>query len=617
MKKILIFVFCLLFLGPALSAQAQTNDFEIKSFHADLIVNEDGTLDVLETIQVNFNTERRGIFREIPRTYQLDEKKDIRVEVTVNGVYDENGHPLEYVDTGYYSEVNLRIGNAEVYLTGPQTYVINYTVHAPYLYFSDHDELYWNVTGTDWEVPIERSSATIYLPSGALMTAGSCYTGEFGAVEEDCNLYAVGKTVEVTGRGYLTVAVGFTPGIIDVVEPEIIDYAAIEAERSAAEERYEQMMALRRNGAHLAWLLPLLALGIGWLRIRKTKDAIMYRGPVIAQFEAPDGLRPTEAGLLLDTKLHRRDFSAALVDLAVRGYIKIIEKKKGYTLKKLQEPDAKLRDWEKELMKATFGSKNEVDDKTMGRSLGYRVKRISNMIHERLVKEGYLSQHPDKARKKYSSGAIWYFVLFLVLGIYGSSYTFTAIPFAAALLTALPVFGLGRLVTARTEKGVRAAKHIEGLILFIKKAEKYRVKWQEQEGLFEKYLPYAMAFDLARKWAKNFAHIHRELGDVVSNPKWYSGSGLKTFEPVKFSRHVAGFSAAVVTATKAPVVRASRSYSSSSSGRTKYRAPRSSGISHSRSSSSRSSGISSRSSSGRSSGGSSGGGYGGGGGGSW
>ncbi len=43
---------------------------------------------------------------------------------------------------------------------------LHYQVRNGLKFFEDHDELYWNVTGDEWDVPVGDASAQILLPPG-------------------------------------------------------------------------------------------------------------------------------------------------------------------------------------------------------------------------------------------------------------------------------------------------------------------------------------------------------------------------------------------------------------------------------------------------------------------
>jgi len=64
---------------------------------------------------------------------------------------------LEISGTEGRPSFNIRIGDAKRYVKGNQTYVVAYKVENAILFFSDHDELYWNVTGNYWNAPIKEA----------------------------------------------------------------------------------------------------------------------------------------------------------------------------------------------------------------------------------------------------------------------------------------------------------------------------------------------------------------------------------------------------------------------------------------------------------------------------
>src|SRR5690606_32576246 len=145
--------------------------FEIEDFHADIEIQEDSTLVVREEIQVEFSEARHGIFRDL-RTEGL--------EVTVVKVTDGSGKPWNYTSNQQGDFLQLKIGDADKYVDNEQDYHITYQVLGGIRSFEEHDELYWNVTGTDWPVPIQNASATIRLPEGIQEEEAlqyQCYTG--------------------------------------------------------------------------------------------------------------------------------------------------------------------------------------------------------------------------------------------------------------------------------------------------------------------------------------------------------------------------------------------------------------------------------------------------------
>ncbi|MFH1711972.1 MAG: DUF2207 domain-containing protein [Patescibacteria group bacterium] len=594
----------------AFPVQAQDVGMSIDSFHADLTVNEDGTLDVVETIAVTFKEERHGIIRDIPIQYRSDENNDVRFTVELASVTDDRGNSIPYVASDDYTDLSIRIGDADIVVFGPVTYIITYKAYGTFFFFDDHDELYWNVTGTELDADISSSSATVKLPTGAEATGLSCYTGIFGLTESDCEISESAQLIDFSAEGNLTVAVGFTPDVITQIEPEYVDYTATDPYESYYDDWRESFERQRRIATWIYRLLPLVVLA-GLLILRKRKgNKGKIRRPIIAIYEPPEDLKPMEVSALLHGKISGRDFASAIVDLAVRGYIKITENKpKGwrykttYEVEKVKEADDKLNEWEKDLFGAMFYSteKTITSDRLRTR-LGYARNRIASKIIRDLITKEYFHKRPSLVRETFGLlGFLFGFFGAIPMIYLAGEYSRSLMPiysfvFSTALFFIVPI-GL----VPRSKKGVAVMDEILGFKLFLKKAERYRIKWQEQENIFERYLPFAMVFGVADKWSHVFQVWLQETGHTYKNPAWYSGKGISTLNAEVLASHLGSFSASAASSIGS-------SSGSSSSGSYKPYQYRSNRSSYSRPSS----GSYSSGSSASRGGGSSGGGHGGG-----
>src|SRR5438067_2624519 len=139
----------------------------IETFDVAISVHPDATMTVRETLQVDFKSQQHhGIFRDIPVLYEWDQRHNRAYDLAVDSVTDASGRSWSYkvLDNGVYKEI--KIGDPNQTLSGRQSYVIAYTVKGALNGFADHDELYWNVTGNQWAVPIKEASATVTAPAG-------------------------------------------------------------------------------------------------------------------------------------------------------------------------------------------------------------------------------------------------------------------------------------------------------------------------------------------------------------------------------------------------------------------------------------------------------------------
>ncbi|MGH7792828.1 MAG: DUF2207 domain-containing protein, partial [Thermodesulfobacteriota bacterium] len=224
-SKKLIITILFYFSIPLFSLPLQAE--EIRNFYSEIFITKDASITVQENIEYDFGDElRHGIFREIPFEYQVD-IRNYNLRMDVNKVINFEGSPYNYKVTRGNGRVNVRIGDPDKEITGVQGYRIDYLVERAVVFFKDHDELYWNVTGNEWKIPIRKASAKVYLegemPEGV---KAKCYTGYYGSKEQNCtfkitpdgiefNVFGAGESSRDFGPGEgLTIVIGLPKGVL-------------------------------------------------------------------------------------------------------------------------------------------------------------------------------------------------------------------------------------------------------------------------------------------------------------------------------------------------------------------------------------------------------------------
>jgi len=514
-----------------LSSPAVAQYFTINNFQSDIMVREDSSLIVKETIDVEFHQSRHGIYREIPFKYRDEFGKVITTPIRVFSVTDESGKSWKYQvkRAGYI--FNVRIGDAKRFVKGNQTYVITYEVENVVLFFNDHDELYWNVTGNYWKAPIKEASATVSLTtrnkSKSLIAAG--YEGGVGSKEEcgyetydNSGKFFTNRSLKM-GEG-MTIAFGWDKGL--VFPP-------------SSWKKFLWTINLRGNWIFLLPIFSFIYMIHQWCR--KGRDP-RVRESVTVMYEPPkfdnQPLTPAEVGTLVDEKLDPRDITSTIVGLAVKGYIKIEETKKeglvfdktDYYLKKVKNHDSSLGLFEIELMKALFpGALPGTFISDLKNKFYANLPMLKKVLYGELTRKKYFLSSPEKVRNSYMAAGIVVLVfavlafLFLVPDSGGKS-------FIAGILTGIPVLAFARFMPAKTRAGASAYMDILGLEEFMRRAEKDRIERMGDKNLFSKFLPYAIALDVADNWAKAFEGIYQDP------PDWYlSPVGFRTFSPYAFT----------------------------------------------------------------------------------
>ncbi len=501
-------------LGTVLSLPiASVHAESIPSFDASIEIKKDGSYRVSETVVYDFGTsERHGMFRFIPFIRRNSEGKRFIMDIGDIRVTDDSDRPYRFSVSDEGEEKQIKIGEADKTVTGIHTYSIGYSVAGGITYFSDHDELFWQVTGTDWEAPIDQASVILTLPEPVDPESMRlvCYTGPADSSASDCTArYEEGKVrVQTTdplmpGEG-LTIVVGFPKGIVAVMEPKPKD--------TWLSQLLSMLVTIAVVLGSIAWYLVLpLWIVIHWFRTGRDPEAPM--GVASAWFDVPKTktrrpLTPGETGTLVDEQAGIPEISATIVDLARRGYMKIIETKKNdFTLEKRHTfaKDDTLRPFEQTLMDGLFKKGKSVRIKDV--VLISTVSDVKKKLYTAVVDEGFFLTNPDAQRTRYS-----------VLGVIGMiTMNFPLI---------LAAFLFGRAMPRKTIDGRQTANMALSLRNFLTSQKRQFAYQADKQLLFEKLLPYAVVFGVEKIWADRFKNI------VLKKPDWYDGYNMRTFNSV-------------------------------------------------------------------------------------
>jgi hypothetical protein len=294
------------------AAPAAARQIIFKSFDEQVTVHRDSSIDVVENMEAQFiGTGWHGIYRTIPIQYTNPEGFNYTLFVDNVSAHESGGGRLrvEQSHQGRYLQLRIYVPNAD---DSTHSVVLEYHVLDALRFFSDHDELYWNVTGEEWTAPIESASARIELPEGAAGVRAVAYAGALYSRTQDASVSVNGNVVQVETThplGYhqgLTAVVGFDKGLV------------------------HQPSAGQKIGLFLRSNWPLFVFPIGgflimfWVWWTRGRDP--ERDAITVQYDPPDNLTPAECGTLVDDEVAMRDITATLVDLAVKGYIVIEER---------------------------------------------------------------------------------------------------------------------------------------------------------------------------------------------------------------------------------------------------------------------------------------------------
>jgi uncharacterized membrane protein YgcG len=538
----------LLLLALWAAPAAAQRSYTIDRFDAVIQVQRDAGIRVTETITARFVGSWNGIYRTIPVTYRTPQGFNWTLGLSLQSATDGEGRPLrvEASRERHYIKFKIWVPGAA---DATRTVVLRYRATNGLRFFEDHDELYWNVTGDEWDVGLGAAAARIELPAGAEGVRAIAFNGAYGSTAQEAKVETSGTTVRVTmphALGFhegLTAVVGWNKGL--VVEPPAIARAA---------------EAVTSNWP-LAIPVPVFLLAFFIWR-RRGRDP--KRRPIAVQYEPPQGLSPAEAGTLLDNAADLRDITATLVDLAVRGFMRIEEREENkflglvrgreYTLRRLDPPAeaGELAPHERRLFDGIFaGRSGLVDLSDLKEEFYTEIPRIRTSIFDRLLGRGFYHARPDKVRAHWMVAGV---LLGAVIAIGGAAmaagFLMTPVPFiVAGVLVAGILLWFGLVMPARSEAGTRALEQVLGFEEFLRRVESENLKRIiiGHPELFDRYLPFAMAFGVERRWARAFEGIYTQP------PTWYVGASMMPFNVSGFSANLAHLSStAASTLTSSP-----------------------------------------------------------------
>ena len=176
----------------AFGSAASARQLKIQKFSAEIFVEPDASLDVTETIEANFIGEWHGLYRTIPVEYVTPQGFNYTLFVKLDSATDDAGRKLR-VDTsreGHYLKWKIYVDGAT---DAVRTITLHYRVSNGLKFFEDHDELYWNVTGDEWDVPVGDASADILLPAGVTGVRATAFTGAYGSRAQNADVAISGQ----------------------------------------------------------------------------------------------------------------------------------------------------------------------------------------------------------------------------------------------------------------------------------------------------------------------------------------------------------------------------------------------------------------------------------------
>ena len=539
MTKKLLLALMLLFLALPIKAQAEVIQSDpslesIERFHSSITVNVNGMINVDEAVRYNMDgVAHHGLERRIP-AYQPSGDKYNNYKFTIISVSEDGNSGAKYNLTQQDNWYQLRIGDPDQTKTGVHDYTISYT-YGPISTQTDKGDLFdYNVFGTGWVLPAKNVSASINFPVNVTVLDAVCFSGFNGSRQHDCEIVKSLHNVQVAATRTLKPYEGIDLQVL-LTKGSFTSYTT-KTDKPAKAPMTKQTLA--SIGAVLLFASIVFMILGSFIFQRWKEHRAKKRQTIIPQYESPDGLSPAEVGMLIDKSFSTGEIVATLVDLAIRGYVRIRETKPKSWFRKaeyevdLLKPATEVKNYESQVLNLIFEPSHLTSKalpvtapikKNSSTKSQEAFKSMTKQIETNLRDKSYF-----EAKKRINAHVL---KVMIVLGIVAliailviMAVIFENVDFIAAVLyTVIIVISTLFKDKKYTQLGYQQWAKVKGFEWFLTVTEKDRMKFEnapaKTPALFNKLLPYAIALGVEKKWAKQFEAIN--LGTATD---WYVGS---------------------------------------------------------------------------------------------
>lgn len=537
---VLFFFFLIIFNVEEIQATETIN-----SFYSIIEINQDTTLSITEQIQFTTDIRKHGIYRYIPVRYNKDGVVEV-LPISQISVTDDQGNKIPFTRSSDGNFVTLKIGDPDTTFLGEKNYVISYTVERGINQFEEYNELYWDITGEGWQIPIQQSSASVVSNYAPILQV-ECYSGPVGGDDGLCNFESGEHQAtftylnEISYGDNITVVLSF-PKDSELIFPSQTDLL---------------LFWIKNNWPILLTPFPLIVMFFWWYK--KGRDHVFISQDIFDLNEKPSQLRPVfsrarvpmvyeplkdlspgESGSLLDDKVDIQDVISEILELARKKYLKIsVKEKKGlfltsrdYEFVKMLDGKADLSKVQKYLLDQIFKLGDIVKLTKLKGTFYTSVAHAKTLLENELVLKSVYTSKPTTRKV---TGFIFYSsMLAAVVGIFSMTIFNLGLywPLVLLLLQSPIGFWISMNLPQKTAVGNNLWLQARGLQASIKRGA-WREKIKEKNLFIEEVLPFAVSLGVVKQLAKDMDDLQ------IKPPEYISTMGMTSWTMTDF---VSGFS---------------------------------------------------------------------------
>ena len=497
--------------------------YNIINFDSQINLNQDSSLTIKETIEVNFLESRHGIYRVIPYIYTHN-GKTIRSKFKVLKITNASGLPVDYTIENLKQSKRLKIGDANLTTIGRQIYTIEYQVDDVVLDYGQGPEIYWNITGNEWDTPIQKAHSSVSSPFGPI-TKVEC----FGCVSSFTPSQAI-----FDGGMDLTVVVQIDP-----------------KNNLKMPTQFEKTInSIIDNFGYLLALIPVSTMFYLWYKLGRDKKYLsenvfyepdntttttvpLFHRPHLPLVYSPiDNLTPAEVGTIIDEKVDTKDIVAEIVELArlkflsinkveTKGFLGI--KSTDYQLTKLDKSSDSLNKFQSSLLSKIFDTQDDIKISELKNNFYKHLPDLKEKLYNQLEIKKLTIGNIEKVRSKWIVlGVLLNFLTIFIIIWLATQRTLNFGPLIIAFIGLIPSIIFGYNMPKKTALGYNLHRQAVGLKYYLSKG-KWREEVMEKNLFLEEMLPLAITLGVVDKLAKDM----KDLG--IEPPSYMQGLAIHTF----------------------------------------------------------------------------------------
>lgn len=369
-KKVFAFLFAFILCFGCIDVYTDDGGYTIDDYKVNAIYHSNNTIDVKEVINVNFSSNRHGIYRNIPETMYVNRDEKYKLSIKNITVLNDE-YEVDY-DSG--NRV-IQIGSEDYTIIGPHTYTLTYTIVIPEDYHSDLDFIYYSVLGNNWDTTINHFSFDIQFEKALTekeMSNIQVFSGSLGNQSNDLNVQPSITSNSITGSAY--------------------DIGPKQAITIFGKLRKNYFVGAKQTTSKIPFIFLGLAILFGLYSLVRCLLLKKTHITPIVNFYPPKDMDPAMVGTIVDESVDQEDLMALIPYWASKGYLTISETSDDLILTKVEDHEPPVLNHQKKIYKGLFKYKDSVKLSNLSTNFGKAMNDAKEALNNEFSGDKKLSK---------------------------------------------------------------------------------------------------------------------------------------------------------------------------------------------------------------------------------